>query len=130
MAMQQESLATLFSDLSTQIGDLIRQQATLARVEISTKISRLEQRAVQVALGSGLAVAGALALVAAIVLGLIALGLAPWASAGIVGIVLTGIGYLMAQRALARLNRDELAPQVTVQTMKESAEWAKHPTKT
>jgi hypothetical protein len=130
MAMQQESLATLFSDLSTQIGDLIRQQATLARVEISTKISRLEQRAVQVALGSGLAVAGALALVAAIVLGLIALGLAPWASAGIVGIVLTGIGYLMAQRALARLNRDELAPHVTVQTMKESAEWAKHPTKT
>jgi hypothetical protein len=130
MAMQQESLATLFSDLSTQIGDLIRQQATLARVEISTKISRLEQRAVQVALGSGLAVAGALALVAAIVLGLIALGLAPWASAGIVGIVLTAIGYLMAQRALARLNRDELAPQVTVQTMKESAEWAKHPTKT
>src|SRR4051794_20490826 len=130
MAMQQESLATLFSDLSTQIGDLIRQQATLARVEISTKISRLEQRAVQVALGSGLAVAGALALVAAIVLGLIALGLAPWASAGIVGIVLTGIGYLMAQRALARLNRDELAPQVTVQTTKESAEWAKHPTKT
>jgi hypothetical protein len=126
----QESLGALFTDLTTQIGDLIRQQTELARVEISTKISRLEHRAVSVALGTGLAVAGGLTIVAAVVLGLIALGLAAWLSAAIVGVALAVIGYAMAQQAIARLNRDELTPKVTVRTIKESAEWAKHPTKT
>jgi uncharacterized membrane protein len=127
---ERESLAALFSDLSTQIGDLIRQQAALARVEMSEKLGRIEQRLSRVAIGGVLAVAGVLTLVAALVLGLTAFGLTAWASAGIVGVVLALVGYLMVQQAMSRLNRDELTPRATIETVKESAEWVKHPTKT
>ena len=125
-----ESLATLFSELSAQVGDLIRQQAALARIEMSDKLGRLERRVGRIAIGAVLAAAGVLTLVAAVVLALVAAGLPGWASAAIVGIALTLVGYLMAQQAMARLNREELAPRATIETVKESAEWMKHPTKT
>jgi len=130
VATDRESLATLFSDLSTQIGDLIRQQATLARIEMSDKLGRIERRLARVAIGGVLAVAGVLTLVAAVVLVLVTLGLPAWASAAIVGIALALVGYATVQQAMARLNREELAPRATIETVKESAEWVKHPTKT
>jgi hypothetical protein len=125
-----ESLGTLFSNLSTQIGDLVRQQATLARVEVADKLALIERRLIRVVIGAVLATGGVLTLMAALVLGIAALGVAPWASATLVGALLTLIGYIMTRRASTEFGRGDLKPQVTINTLKESTEWAKHPTRT
>jgi hypothetical protein len=125
-----ESLGTLFSTLSSQIADLARQQATLARVEISEKLALVERRLVRVVIGAMLATGGVLTLLAALVLGIAALGVPPWLSATLVGLVLTVTGYALTHQATSDLSRDELAPRSTIETLKESTEWAKHPTRT
>ena len=43
--------------------------------------------------------------------------------------LVVAIGGLMAKAALAALGQGDLAPTETIRTMKENAEWAKHPTK-
>ena len=125
-----ESLSALFSTLSIQIGDLVHQQATLARVEVAQKIALIERRLVRVVIGASLATGGVLALLAALVLAIAALGVPPWLSATLVGVALTTIGYSMTRQGAGDLKRDELAPRNTIETLKETTEWAKHPTRT
>jgi Putative Actinobacterial Holin-X, holin superfamily III len=66
-----------------------------------------------------------LAIVAALVVVLEAMGLTWWASALIVGIVVALAGYVVAQRGIWGLQRDSLTPTETIETLKESAAWAK-----
>jgi uncharacterized membrane protein len=125
-----EPLSTLFSTLAAQIGDLIRQQTALAQIELSEKLTLIERRLVRVVIGATLAAGGLLTLLAALVLGIAALGVPPWLSATIVGVALVIIGYGLTRQATTELGRDELAPRKTIDTLKETTEWAKHPTRT
>jgi putative superfamily III holin-X len=127
---ERESLSTLFSTLSSQIGDLVHQQATLARVEITQKIALIERRLIRVIIGATLATGGLLALLAALVLGIAAVGVPPWLSATLVGVALTAVGYGLTRQGTSDLKRDELAPRDTIETLKETTEWVKHPTRT
>ncbi len=73
-----------------------------------------------------MAYAGFLALVAALIAGLVELILIPmWLAALIVGLVVAGIGYLLIQRGLSALKAVDLAPKQTIETIKEDVEWAK-----
>lgn len=120
-----KSLGELFADLSQQTAMLVRKEVELARTEMSQKASRFGRHAAFIAAGGALAYAGLLALVGACVVILEALGMTWWASALIVGIVVTLVGYLVLQRGLSALQRDSLVPTQTVETLKENAEWAK-----
>ena len=120
------SLGELFSELSRETATLIRQEAALARSEVTLSLTRLGRHAALIAGGGALAYGGLLALVAALVLGLVRLGLPPWAAALVGGIATLAIGYLLIQRGLSELRRDQLTPAQTVETMKENAAWAKN----
>jgi putative superfamily III holin-X len=120
------SLGELFSELSRETATLIRQEAALARSEVTLSLTRLGRHAALIAGGGALAYAGLLALVAALVLGLVRMGLPPWAAALVGGIATLAIGYLLIQRGLSELRRDQLTPAQTVETMKENAAWAKN----
>lgn len=120
------SLGELFSELSRETATLIRQEAALARSEVTVSLARLGRHAALIAGGGALAYGGLLALVAALVLGLVRAGLPAWAAALIGGAAVLGIGYLLIQAGLAALRRDQLTPAQTVETMKENAEWAKN----
>jgi hypothetical protein len=76
--------------------------------------------------GGALAYAGLLAVVAACILALVRLGLAPWAASLIGGIVVLGIGYGLIQAGVSALRRDQITPAQTVETMKENAAWVKN----
>jgi hypothetical protein len=130
---QERSIGELFGQLSQDMTLLVRQEVQLARSEMGEKISRLTSNLISVAAGGFVAYVGALALVAALILGLNDLaGISPWVSALIVGGMLAVAGYAMLHLGLAELKRVDLAPRRTVENIKDDVQaiksdvhWAK-----
>jgi hypothetical protein len=117
------SLGDLFSDLSREIGTLVRNEIALARAEMSGKISRVTRHVSTLAVGAVLAMAGLFTLAASLVLLLVLAGLAAWAAALIVGLGLAGIGAMLATGAIKALRAEDLTPTETIQTVKETTAW-------
>jgi hypothetical protein len=122
---EESSLGELFSELAGEFSTLIRQEVALARTEVTQKVSGTGKDVGFMAAGGLIAYAGLLALMAALIVGLAEAGLPLWASALIVGLVVTAIGYFVVRRSMDSLKRRELAPVQTIQSLKEDREWAK-----
>jgi hypothetical protein len=123
---EDRNLGDLFGQLSQDMTLLFRQELQLARAEMSEKISRVTSNLVAVVAGGFVAYVGALALVAALILGLHEVAdIAPWVSALVVGAIFAVAGYLMLNRGLKELKRVDLAPRRTVETLKDDVQWAK-----
>jgi hypothetical protein len=125
----ERSLGDLFSELSRETSDLVRSEVALAKTELTAKASKAGRDAGMIAAGGALAHAGLLAIVAAVVLLLAAAGLPAWLAALVAGIGVAAVGYVVAQKGLTSLKRDDLAPRETIDSMKETAQWAKKQTR-
>jgi hypothetical protein len=123
------SLGDLFSDLSRDITTLVRQEINLARVELGQTASKVGRDIGFLAVGGLVIYAGFLGILAAIVIILGTIGLPWWLSAMIVGLIVAGVGYLLVRRGLDALKKENLAPQKTVETLKEDVEWVKEQTR-
>ena len=120
------STAELVKDLSRQASLLVRQEIQLAKTEMQHKLSKVTQDLAGLVTGGIVAYLGGLALTAFLILLLIdPIGLAPWLSALIVGVVLGVIGWFMLQRGLKNLKEVDPAPRRTVESIKEDIQWAK-----
>jgi hypothetical protein len=124
------SLGQILRDLRDETSQLLRQEVDLAKTEMSEKMSRLGSNMGSVATGGAVLFAGALVLLAALTLGLIALfsqfmdrDVAMWLAPLLVGGVLAFIGYGMVKKALQALKQEGIAPQRTTQSLKENKEW-------
>lgn len=117
-------LGELFKDLSHDTQKLINQEIELAKTEISEKVSRMLKDVASIAIGGFVAYTGVLVLVAAIVL---ALGkfLPLWASALIIGVIISGVGVFMLMKGLKHLKQARMTPEKTAESLKETAKWAK-----
>jgi hypothetical protein len=123
---EDRSIGELFGQLSQDMTLLFRQELQLARAELSEKISQVTSNLVSVVAGGFVTYVGALALVAALILGLHeAADISPWVSALIVGLIFAIAGWLMLNRGLKELKRVDLAPRRTVETLKDDVQWAK-----
>jgi len=91
-AMPDRSLTKVVTDLSHDAGLLVRQEIALAKAQ-------LKERAIRFGAAGFLAYLGALALLAALVLGVIALGVAAWLAALTIGAVVLLGAFLLVQRA-------------------------------
>jgi hypothetical protein len=125
----ERSLGELFAELSRETSTLVRNEVALAKTELTEKLSRIGKDASMVAVGGALAHAGLLAIVAAVVLLLASAGLAPWLAAVIAGIAVAGVGYLIAQKGITALKNEDVAPRQTIDSVKETAQWAKNQTR-
>jgi uncharacterized membrane protein YqjE len=122
----QRSVGELFGQLSRDLALLVRQEAELAKTEVQAKMSRLTTDLVSLATGGIVALIGALALAAAVVLLLVdPIGLAPWLAALLVGVVLGAIGYVMLQKGLRDLKGIDPTPRRTVESLKEDIQLAR-----
>ena len=122
----QRSVGELFGQLSQDLALLVRQEAELAKTEVQAKMSRLTTDLVSLATGGIVALIGALALAAAVVLLLVdPIGLAPWLAALLVGVVLGAIGYVMLQKGLRDLKGIDPTPRRTVESLKEDIQLAR-----
>jgi drug/metabolite transporter (DMT)-like permease len=119
----ERSLGDLLAELSRETSALVRQEVQLAKTEMTAKAQKAAASAGITAAGGALAHAGFLVLLAALVIGLTQLGVAPWLSALIVGVLTIGIGYMLVNKGLSALRSTSVAPTQTIETLKESAKW-------
>jgi hypothetical protein len=119
----------MFAELSRDIRTLVQQEIQLAKTELSEKAPKVGKSVGFVIGGGVMAYAGFLAILAAIVLALIEMGLPPWAGALVAGVLLPGIGYLFIRSGLGGLRPQELKPEQTIASLKENAQWLRTQTK-
>jgi hypothetical protein len=117
------SLGDLFADLARELGELVRQEAQLAKAELRQNASQAGRAIAALVVGGAIVYAGVLALLAAAILGLGQAGLPWWLAALLVGVVVVVIGAVVTARARAALQTTALAPQQTIETLKEDRAW-------
>jgi xanthine/uracil permease len=121
----ERSLGDLFSDLSRETTTLVRQEVQLAKAELTQSATEAARGIGMLVAGGAVAYAGLFFLLLAIVFGLVDAGWDAWLSALVVGLVVVAIGAVLVLRARESLKPANLAPQKTVETLKEDAAWAK-----
>ena len=122
-----ESLGTLMGEISRDLSTLMRQELELAKVEIKEEATKAGKGAGMLG-GSGFAgymVIILLSFAAAFGIGSqIGLG---WGTL-IVAAIWAVIGAVLFALGRARLRRVSPKPERTIETLKEDAQWARHPT--
>lgn len=116
------SLGELLSELSRETSVLVRKEVELATTEMSAKLKTAGTQAGVVAAGGALAHAGLLVLLAAIVIGLVQLGMTAWLAALIVAVAVMIGGYVLVNRGLSTMRRTSFTPVQTMETLKEMKE--------
>jgi hypothetical protein len=129
MSNDPRSLGEMFSDLTREAKLLVQQEIHLAKTELTQNASRLVPSVTMVVAGGLIAYGGVLAIVGAVVLGLIAIGLAAWAAALLGGLVIAGIGYALIRAGMASFRPRDLTPRQTIDTLKEDARWLRTQTR-
>ena len=122
------SLVALVRDIADGSASLVRGEARIARIEIGEVVKGIATGTGFIAVGGVLALLGGLSLLAGVIL-LIGDQWLPrdlyWVAALLVVIVSGGIALLFARRGLSLLSPSALAPDKTVETLKEDKEWLK-----
>lgn len=123
--LRDRSIGDLFGKLSAETSTLIRQEMELARAELTEKGKQAGKGAGLFGGAATVALLGAGAITAGIVM-LLGLLIPDWLAAIVVGLVFVGIAALLGLRG-----RDEIqaatppVPEQTVDTVKEDVQWAK-----
>jgi hypothetical protein len=122
--MENRPLGDLFSDLASDMSNLVRQEVNLAKLEITQKAKYLGRNVGYLIVGGAVAYAALLAVIAAIIM-LLDNWMPSWGAALLVGVVVGIIAWLMIGKAMSALQQAELTPKETVETLKEDATWVK-----
>jgi hypothetical protein len=121
---EEPQLRDLLKQLASEGSDLMRNEMALAKLEMRDMAREVAVDSAKLGAALGLALTGALALVAAAIIGLgHALDGRFGLSALIVGAIMLVIGGLMARGGMAGL-KNMPKPDQTVQTMKANKQWA------
>ena len=125
-AANQASMGELFRDLASDLSELTHKEIQLAQTEIMEKVSHASKAVISMVAGGLLAYAGLLVLLAAIAMALTTfLNLDPWLSFLIVGAVVIIVGLITLQSGRSALQRTNITPEKTVDSLKENAAWVK-----
>jgi putative superfamily III holin-X len=128
MPVPERSVAELFSDLSQQLSTLFRQEALLARTEVTLRLQVFARDAVVIGIGAALGLAALMATTAAIVLLLVQLNVPPWIAAVVTAALLAIVGAVLVQTRLSAMRKRTVVPVETVESIKETAQWIKKET--
>jgi len=116
-----KSLPALISDLTRDVVDLVRQEIALARAELSTKIVHAQAALTSVAIGAAILLAGLFIILQAVVKGvemILPESVAPWLAPLIVGLTISGIGFVLLKGGTSKLTADNLLPHKTMESLK------------
>jgi uncharacterized membrane protein YqjE len=113
------SLGDLLRELMEEVTTLIRQEANLAKTEMSQKAAKVGKHLGFLAAGGAIAYAGLLAIVAAVIIMLAQAGMAWWAAALLVGVVVAGLGGFLVMQGISALKNEDLVPRETIEALKE-----------
>ena len=123
-----KGLGTLVRELADGSAELIRGEAKIARIEVGGIVKGIATGTGFIAVGAVLALLGGLSLLAGVIL-LVGDQWLPrdlyWVAALLVVVVSGGIAMLFFRRGMSMLSPASLAPDQTVETLKEDKEWLK-----
>jgi hypothetical protein len=121
-------LMGLFSDLWRETSTLVHDEAELAKAELSEKVSQLGSGAAEIAASGAVLFAGLLFVLGAATGGLwlmIDNPHAVWIAPLIVGVVVMVVGYVLLQRGKQNLQARNLAPERTLQSLRDDVQLAR-----
>jgi Putative Actinobacterial Holin-X, holin superfamily III len=121
--LDNRTLGDLLAELSRETSTLVKKELELASTELSAKARAVGSQVAIAAAGGALMHAGLLVILAAVVIGLTQAGLEPWLAAGLVALATLAIGYVLVNKGITGLRRTPMAPQQTIETLKENAKW-------
>lgn len=121
---EEQSIGDLFSELANETSLLIRQEISLAQTEMTQKAVKVGKNVGFLAVGGAIGYIALMAIVAAIIIGL-AYFIPLWLSALLVGVVIAIVAAVLISSAIKNLKNADLAPQQTIETLKEDAQWLK-----
>jgi hypothetical protein len=116
----QESMSGLLSRLLSDAAALLRNEVALVKTEVAKSVDSLKVGVAAVAVAGAVLLGAFLTLVASAVLAL-AHVLEPWLAAGIVGVALALIGFLMMQAAKRKLSQPGIALDRTKDSLQRDA---------
>lgn len=116
-------LGELFKQLAQDSATLVRQEMALAKAELRQNVKSLAKDAVMIAVGAVLAMVGGLVMVAFLVILLGDVLNNYWLGALIVGLLFLAIGGILAMSGMKKLQKEEVAPTRTLETLKEDKQW-------
>jgi len=125
--LMERSLGDLFSNLSLQTSDLIRQEMRLAKAELSEKLADAGRHVMMIGVSIAFGLAAVVAAAAAVALLLVNLGVEPWLAALITAALMGLVAYLLAQSGISALRTKSIAPVETIHSLKETTQWLKNP---
>jgi putative copper export protein len=123
------SIGELFSDLSQQTTDLIKQEMRLAKAELTENLSGVGRHAMMIGVSLAFGLAAVIAVAAAIALLLVEIGVEPWGAALITALVMGLAAYTLAQAGISALRKTSIAPVETIHSLKETTQWLKNGTR-
>lgn len=121
---KEQGLGALFADLSDKTTLLIRQEISLAKEEMKSKVKRAAMDVVFFLIGAFIAYIGLLALIAAAALAL-SLVLPSWVATLIVGVVVILVGGILVWVGVNSLKNINLKPERTIETLKDDVKAVK-----
>ena len=120
----ERGIGELFSELAGETGTLIRQEISLAQVEMTAKAASVGRNVGVVAAGGAVAYAGLLAIMAGIIIA-VSYVIPLWIAAILVGGITAVGSYMAIAASLTELRNLDVTPSKTVDSLKEDARWLK-----
>jgi MFS family permease len=122
--MSDDSIGGLVRGILMDLRTLLREEITLARVEITEQIAHARGAAVSLGIAAAALACGGTFLLITIALGIADLMNWPaWAGFLIVAAVLSLVGLVGLSSGLKQLRAIRTVPEETVSTLKENSEW-------
>ncbi len=118
------SIGSLFTDLTDDMGRLVRQEIELARIETTQKVTQAMRSVIMMVAGGLVAYAGFIVVLIAVAI-LLGQLMPYWAASLVVGLVVLVVGAVLISTGRSSLNSMTVIPEKTVQSIKEDARWAK-----
>ena len=123
-SLGERSLGELFGRLSSDLGELMRSEIELARVEIREEAGKAGKAAGMLGAGGLIAYLGLALVATAAAWGLAEVMDAGWAFL-VVGLGVSAVGAVLVMMGRERLREVRPVPEETVETLKEDAQWAR-----
>jgi hypothetical protein len=123
-SLEDQTLGDLFGRLATDTSNLVRQEVTLAKVELTQSARQTGRNVANLIIGGAIAYAALLTIIASAIM-LLDRVLPAWSAALLVGLLIAGIAWLLVSKAVAALRDTDVTPRNTVETLKEDAAWMK-----
>jgi uncharacterized membrane protein YqjE len=120
----QRSVPELLQDIAGNLEEMIRSEFKLAKAEIREEAAKAAKPGKALAAGLALGFYGFGFLLLAAVYGL-SMVVAGWLAALIVGGVLAIISAVMVSSSAKKLQRVDLTPDKTIESVEENVQWAK-----